>query len=129
MGEAFQCYHPMALQKLPNYLKTHRKRAGLSQDEVAFLLGLKAGARVCRDERFTQIAGLRTAFAYEIVFNTPASELFAGIYQKVELEVSVRAKKLAEQMLNAGPGDTDERKLKFLRLIGSSAMTESPENE
>ena len=35
---------------LHNYLRTYRKRAGLSQAEVAFLLGCHSGAKVSRYE-------------------------------------------------------------------------------
>ena len=36
--------------KLENYLRTYRRRAGLSQDEMAFLLGTKSGTKVSRYE-------------------------------------------------------------------------------
>ena len=65
--------------RLPNYLRTHRKRAGLSQDEVAFLLGCRSGAKVSRYERLARRLSLETAFAYEALFGVPARELFAGV--------------------------------------------------
>ncbi|MEW5980481.1 MAG: hypothetical protein AB1898_32240, partial [Acidobacteriota bacterium] len=69
----------MSTLKLPNYLSSHRKRLGLTQqDELAFLLCLHDGSKVCRYERFLQQPGLRILFAYEIVFRTPAQELFGG---------------------------------------------------
>ena len=37
----------MATHKLENYLRTYRKRSGLTQREVAFLVGSRNGRR-CR---------------------------------------------------------------------------------
>lgn len=84
----------MSSPNLPNYLRSHRKRLGLSQDEVAFLLGTQSGAKVCRYERFARDPGLETALAYEAIFHRPVSELFGGIYHKIEQKVAARAKAL-----------------------------------
>ena len=66
----------MASSQLPNYLRTHRKRLGLSQDEVAYLLGAESGAKASRYERFSREPGFRTALACEAVFQRPIRELF-----------------------------------------------------
>jgi|SRR6266576_4678451 len=58
--------------KLENYLRTYRKQSGLSQDEVAFLLGCQTGTKVSRYERFARKPSLETLFAYEVVFGAPA---------------------------------------------------------
>jgi transcriptional regulator with XRE-family HTH domain len=89
--------HMTSLQ-LPNYLRSNRKRLALSQDEVAFLLGTRSGARVCRDERFVREPSLKTALTYEAIFQKPARELFSGLYQQIEQEVAARAKTLANRI-------------------------------
>ena len=105
--------------RLPNYLKTHRKRAGLSQDEVALLLGCKSGAKVSRYERLARRPSLETAFAYEALFGVPARELFAGVYEKVEEDIRKRARALAWK-LNAKDQDrTVRRKLATLQAMSS----------
>jgi len=60
--------------KLENYLRTYRKQSGLSQDEVAYLLGCQNGTKVSRYERFARKPSLETLFAYEVVFGAPARE-------------------------------------------------------
>ena len=85
----------MTSPQLPNYLRANRKRLALSQDEVAFLLGNQNGAQVCRYEQFDRVPSLETALAYEVIFKRSVSELFPGLYQKVEQEVAARAKALA----------------------------------
>lgn len=88
----------MAHRKLPNYLRTHRKRLDLTQDQVAFLLGSKGGAKICRYEQFEREPSLRTALACEVIFSRPVRELFAGIYDEVERTVSNRARILARRL-------------------------------
>src|SRR5207247_8053742 len=85
----------MTSPQLPNYLKANRKRLALSQDELAFLLGAQSGAKVCRYERFVREPSLETALAYEAILKRSVSELFPGLYQKIEREVGARAKLLA----------------------------------
>ena len=59
------------------------------------MLGFKGedkGAKVCRDEKFTREPSLRSALAYEAIYGRPVRELFAGLYEQVEQEVTERAK-------------------------------------
>ena len=109
----------MHTHKLQNYLRTHRKRAGLSQDEVAFLLGCQSGTKVSRHERFGRNPSLETTFAYEVVFGTPARELFAGIFQKVELRTLRRAQLLVERLSQTKEDRRSVQKLEILKRITS----------
>lgn len=83
------------MSSLTNYLKTHRKRLSLSQEEVAFLLGFQGeskGVKISRDETFAREPSLQTALAYEAIYGSPVRELFAGMYEKIEADVVARAK-------------------------------------
>src|ERR1044071_2939867 len=88
----------MPSPKLPNYIRSHRKRSALSQDDVAFLLGARSGAKVCRYERFVREPSLQTALAFEVIFQKPVRELFAGLYRRVERQVVARAKVLTHKL-------------------------------
>lgn len=88
----------MTSSQLPNYLRSRRKRLALSQDEMALLLGVGSGAKICRDERFVRRPTLETALAYEAVFRRPVRELFKGLYQSIERDVAARAKTFATRM-------------------------------
>jgi DNA-binding XRE family transcriptional regulator len=105
----------MATHKLDNYLRTYRKRAGLSQDEMAYLLGTRDGTKSCRHEQFARVPSLETALAYEAIFRAPVSELFAGIYEKAERATARRAR-LIKKRLRTG-GRRSDRKLKLLAEI------------
>jgi transcriptional regulator with XRE-family HTH domain len=93
----------MASSQLQNYLVSNRKRLSLSQGEVAFLLGTQSGSKVSRYERFATQPSLETVLAFEVIYQRSASELFGGLYQKVEQEVIARAKALARKMDQGKP--------------------------
>lgn len=107
----------MSSRRLPNYVRSNRKRLGLSQDEVAFLLGTQSGAKVCRHERFVREPSLATALAYQAIFQKPASELFRGIYQKIEQDVAARAKALSYRKDYQRPTRGNTKKLRELTSI------------
>lgn len=107
----------MASSQLPNYLRANRKRLALSQDEVAFLLGTKSGAKISRYERFDRNPNLETALAFEVIFQRPMRELFSGIYQKVKHEVASRAKTLNDRENNRESDQQSERKRQVLTTI------------
>jgi len=86
------------MQSLPNYLRSNRKQFSLSQEEVAFLLGVRGmdkGGKVSRDENYSRTPTLETALAYEAIYGKPIRELFAGLYEQVAKDVSSRAKILS----------------------------------
>jgi transcriptional regulator with XRE-family HTH domain len=110
------------MAQLPNYLRSNRKRLALSQEEVAFLLGTQSGAKMCRYERFAREPSLETALAFEVIFQRPASELFGGLYQKVEQEVVARAKALAERTDGRKPNRQTAHKRQILANIASKSL-------
>jgi transcriptional regulator with XRE-family HTH domain len=107
--------------KLPNYLRLCRKRLGFSEDDIAFLLGVRHGSQVSRYEHFHRVPSLLTALAYHVIFRTSPPELFGGNYEKVERKVRARAKRLLRR-LEAEPSDrSTARKLAWLRLLAGES--------
>jgi transcriptional regulator with XRE-family HTH domain len=113
---------------LHNYLRTYRKRAGLSQDEVAFLLGAAYGTKVSRYERRSRQPGLTTAFAYEVLFGASARKLFGGLFRKVEAVTLRRARLLIRKLSAAARDPLTARKLDLLRAITSGSVSEPGNN-
>ena len=109
----------MSRRKLPNYLRTRRKRAGLWQEEVAFLLGCSSDTEVSRFERNVRLPTLKIALAYEVIFGIPVRELFGGVFEEIEREVLKRAEILTQKLQEAKSDVLTARKLEFLRLITS----------
>ena len=106
------------MPSLPNYLRTNRKQISLSQEEVAFLLGVKGmdrGGKVSRDENYSRIPTLEFALAYEAIYGKPIRELFAGLYEQIAQEVSSRAKTLSFRN-NGSPDPKRQQALSELAL-------------
>lgn len=109
----------MAAQYLFNLLLKYRKRSALSQEEVAFLLGVQSGAKVCRYERFLREPGLQTALAFEAMFGCPISELFPSLFAKAQRKVKARAKKLERKEFRGNSTRLVARKRQVLAEIAS----------
>jgi transcriptional regulator with XRE-family HTH domain len=88
----------MATHRLPNYLKTHRRRCGLTQRDVAFLLGNGDGAQISRYERHHRIPPLETALLFEAIFKTPVAELFGGLFDSARVEAENRVHELVSRL-------------------------------
>ena len=102
-------------------MRTYRKRAGFSQDEMAFLLGCRRGTKVSRYECFKRLPELPTAFAYETVFRVPARELFAGISEQVRRITIRRARVLHGKLGAAASNRLTAQKLSALKEVLESA--------
>jgi transcriptional regulator with XRE-family HTH domain len=118
----------MATQKLENYLRAYRKRSGLSQREVAFLLGCRNGAPVSRYEQRRRLPPLQTALACEAVFGVPVSELFGGVRASVDRKVGRRLSELKSRLQAKGREDHEPRataeKLRWIaRRVSSSTVS------
>lgn len=87
---------------LHNYLRTHRKRLGLTIAEVAYLVGSEHGSTVSRHERGDRSVDLETALAYRFIFGTGLRELFEGRAEEVEAIVRERARTLAVSLREVG---------------------------
>ena len=69
---------------LSNYLRTHRRKSGLTQQETAFLLGFDSGQIISRYERHARMPTLQTVLACQVIFGVNPRELFPSLYRKVE---------------------------------------------
>jgi transcriptional regulator with XRE-family HTH domain len=83
------------MSKLPHYLRSERKRASLTQTDVAALFGNESASKISRYERGTRLPTLKTALAYEVIFGRPVADLFSGTYRKERATVAQHARKLA----------------------------------
>ena len=84
-----------------NYIRSYRKRSGLSQDELSFLLGSKSGTRISRYERGRREPSLELLLALEAIFGVSVGALYRGKFQKVDLAVKERAGKLLVALQSA----------------------------
>jgi transcriptional regulator with XRE-family HTH domain len=107
----------MPQKRFDNYIKMFRTQAGLSQEELAFLLGWKSGSGVSRFERGRREPPLETLLALEVVFGISIRELFAGRFQKVEAAVKERVCRLLSEL------DEDPSKRAYLHDLLSDTYS------
>jgi transcriptional regulator with XRE-family HTH domain len=85
-------------QRLDNYLRSYRKRSGLTQSEVGFLLGRKNGALISRYEKRRRLPPLQIALALEALLGIPVSTLFAGMHEAANDDVRERVLELQSKL-------------------------------
>lgn len=108
-------------KKLENYLRAHRKRSGLSQDDVAFLLGSTSGTIVSRYESFMRSPSLRTALGLAAIYRVSVGELFAGLQERETIRAKSKARALVSRLDEDGGDRRAARKVATLRAIAVSA--------
>jgi len=93
----------MTSSKLDNYVRMYRKRSGLSQAEIAYLIGCKSRAQISQYERRNSMPPLRTALALQATLNVPISDLYAGKYDSITRQVHRRAQHLTAELRTKNP--------------------------
>src|ERR1700679_2425890 len=109
---------------LPNYLRTLRKQWGLTQPELALLLGITPSA-LCKFETLA-LAPTKTAIVgVEVIFGITAREAFPALYAHSERAILRRAADLS-QRLEGRPDDEDaKRKRELLAAMVSRAEVDN----
>jgi transcriptional regulator with XRE-family HTH domain len=99
------------------YLRTFRRRSGLTQAELAFLLGADDGAQVSRYERLSRRPSFQTALGLQAVFGVPAETLLPVVSAEVERKIISRAHLLSRRLERHSDSARTKRKIRFLTSI------------
>lgn len=102
--------------RLRTYLRTLRRRWGLTQKELAFLIGASGGGHVSRLEQLKRFPSLAAAIACLVIFDTSPYQLFPGLFEDIEGAVLERAAELYEE-LQGNPSKSAQVKLDFLEEV------------
>jgi transcriptional regulator with XRE-family HTH domain len=102
-------------------LRIHRKRSGLSQKELATLLGYRNAAVICRLERGQCPPRLWQYLALEIIFGKALAEMFPPLFVNVEDDVVRRAYGLHQTLNAKAPSKKIKAKLVMLHDIKERA--------
>ena len=101
-----------------NYLRAHRRKAGLSQHEVGQLVGYRKAWQVSRHEKSKTVPPLLIALQYEVLFRIPISALFTGFHglamHAVERSIAEFEEHLREKGGNRRSSNGAARKLQWL---------------
>ena len=110
-------------RRLRTYLRTLRRRWGLTQRELAFLIGVRGGDHVSRLEQLKRLPSFAAAIACIIIFDASPSTLFPGLFKDIEESVLERTTELYNKL----QGDSSKRarkKLDFLEEVLKRARGE-----
>jgi DNA-binding XRE family transcriptional regulator len=88
----------MTFVPLTTYLRMYRKRAGLTQEEIAFLCGAMSGTSFTRHESAERLPVLRTALMYELIFRVPVRDIYEGVVDEARHVVRARAAALCASL-------------------------------
>ena len=80
------------------YLRFLRRKSGLSQRELARLLGGVTSSQISRHERSITPPTLIAAFGYQVVFRKPVSEMFPGLFHTIEAAVIEQLEALEREL-------------------------------
>jgi transcriptional regulator with XRE-family HTH domain len=72
---------------IPNNLRSHRKQAGLSQLDVAKVLGLVSSDRISHWENGSAVPHIVNLFKLSVLYKVPPEILYKELFQSVEHEV------------------------------------------
>lgn len=78
-------------KQLENRLWLTRKRRGLKQKQVAYLLNNRTVDQISRHELGTRIPTLQAALKLEIILGVPLRLLFADLHKQLRAEIMDRA--------------------------------------
>lgn len=104
-------------RKLPHYLRIERRKAGLSQTDIAALFGVRTASKISRYEHGRRLPPLKTALAYEAILGRPIAELFGGTYAAVQGEVKRRARILENSSARPPRGSRFARRKASIQAI------------
>ncbi|MBN1560457.1 helix-turn-helix transcriptional regulator [candidate division KSB1 bacterium] len=69
-------------KRLHNYLRTYRRRLGLSQKDAAFLLGGRGKEKISRHERGVREPVLETLIAYSILYDVSLADIYSRLCER-----------------------------------------------
>jgi len=76
--------------RIKNDLFTYRKKMGLPQRRVAYLMGLKGTNSLSRYEHGKKLPSLENALRLEIIYHVPVAFLFGELYEELKREIRKR---------------------------------------
>lgn len=102
---------------LRTYLRSKRKKSGLSLGELAFLLGVRHTAKVSRYERLARTPTLKNLFALQVVYGELMHDLFPRAFEDVRSTIIKRAELLAADVKRRRKTPQAKRKLAAIEAI------------
>jgi len=113
---------------MSNYLRRERRAWGLTQRELAELLGCRCPKQLSRIERDVRPPSMRVLVASKILFGCPARRIFPRLYDEVE-ELVIRNAYRLHQRLEDNQSAGAMRKKAFLEEVLNRAVNRTKSNK
>ena len=94
---------------LASYLRTHRRKSGLTQQELARILGYVHGGPVSRHELAADVPSFLAGLGYEAVFRISVSDMFPGVYEKIERTIESRLAEFERELTGRSATGADAK--------------------
>jgi transcriptional regulator with XRE-family HTH domain len=108
--------------RLPSYLHTLRKQWGLSQPDLASLLGVTGSAQ-CRFENLSRRPSAELIIGAEVIFGHGPNEVFPAFYHDIERAIVDRARsQVARLESRTDPASRDKLRL-LTEIIERASQT------
>lgn len=107
------------------YLRTHRRNWGLTQKELAALIGTASSVQISRYENGKRAPKLEVALACQVIFGIPPSTMFPDAYALSEEEV-MRNMYRMDLALENTTSLSGLRKRELFSIALKRAINESP---
>jgi transcriptional regulator with XRE-family HTH domain len=96
-----------------SYIRVNRRRWGLTQGELALLVGLSGAAAISRIERARQVPTAQAVIGCTLVFGIPSPDLLPTFHRDVEDTIAAAA----ETLITALSDCTDQRSERVRSLL------------
>ena len=89
------------MQSIPNRLKRYRRSRGLSQKDVARILGLKNSSMISRWEKGLALPSTLNAFKLALIYRSWTDTLYTDLLVSLKGEIQKREDALAQRQHHA----------------------------
>ncbi len=107
---------------LPSYLHTLRKQWGLSQPDLAALLGV-TGSALCRFENLSRRPTAELIIATEVIFGHGPKDVFPAFYHDIEHTIVDRARAQHDRLESDADPATREKVRLLTEIIERASQT------
>ena len=98
-------------------MRACRKRAGLTQGDLAYLLGYNSSSEISRYEHAVRKPTIKTSVSYELIFDMPPRDILQTLYNKSRDELISQAQKLKSDLLTRPPTPLLTRRIEFIDAL------------
>jgi transcriptional regulator with XRE-family HTH domain len=83
-----------------------RRKFGLTQKELGFVLGFKSGCKISALEHGHARPSIKESVIFSIFFNLPFEQLWPDWTQRIEIDLDTRIRKLVDQLQRSQVGSS-----------------------